>query len=294
MTSAFRNSRLVKWYLRILERHPTKTMCLTTATLHAVGDVIAQKFIEKKEQLEIVRTGRFFVIGLAWDGPLLSWWYRALSRMIPVASKSATVLKVALDQGVFIPGMLASFLVLNAALKGMDSEDISTILKRDYFHLLLANYQLWPLAMTFNFYLMPVKHQVLFTNSVSLAWNTYLSWRANQELLKSLQIAAEEQTQMSTSEANDDNDNNYVIYNIDFNNNIDIEGSEAVSTGDRKRTSAKRDIDEDEKDSIVKEETRVAHIVEVAQKVELAQQVGKVTRRWNVDFLSHPYALLPR
>ena len=105
---------------------------------------------------------------------------------------------------------------------------------------------------------------------------------------------AEEQTQMSTSEANEDNDNNYVIYNIDFNNNIDIEGSEAVSTGDRKRTSAKRDIDEDEKDSIVKEETRVAHIVEVAQKVELAQQVGKVTRRRNVDFLSHPHALLPR
>ena len=146
--------------------------------------------------------------------------------------------------------------------------------------------------MTFNFYLMPVKHQVLFTNSVSLAWNTYLSWRANQELLKSLQItatAAEDQSQLSTSE---DNDNE--------NCNVDADCSEAVSTGDRKRTSAKRDIEEGEKDSIVKEEIRVAQIVEVAQlvevaqKVELAQQVGKVTRRWNVDFLSHPYALLPR
>ena len=138
--------------------------------------------------------------------------------------------------------------------------------------------------MTFNFYLMPVKHQVLFTNSVSLAWNTYLSWRANQELLKSLQItatAAEDQSQLSTSEENE-------------NCNVDADCSEAVSTGDRKRTSAKRDIEEGERDSIVKEETRVAQIVEVAQKVELAQQVGKVTRRWNVDFLSHPYALLPR
>ena len=140
--------------------------------------------------------------------------------------------------------------------------------------------------MTFNFYLMPVKHQVLFTNSVSLAWNTYLSWRANQELLKSLQItatAAEDQSQLSTAE---DNNNE--------NCNVDADCSEAVSTGDRKRTSAKRDIEEGERDSIVKEETRVAQIVEVAQKVELAQQVGKVTRRWNVDFLSHPYALLPR
>ena len=77
--SAIRNSFLVKSYLRLLERHPTKTMCLTTAVLHAGGDVIAQKIIEKKEHLELMRTGRFFLIGLAWDGPLLSWWYRLVS-----------------------------------------------------------------------------------------------------------------------------------------------------------------------------------------------------------------------
>ena len=56
--------------------------------------------------------------------------YRVLSRALPGASKSTTILKVALDQGVFIPGMLASFLVLNGALKGMDGHDIKEILNR--------------------------------------------------------------------------------------------------------------------------------------------------------------------
>jgi len=168
-------------------------MCLTTATLHAGGDVIAQKFIEKKERLEWLRTGRFFLIGLAWDGPLLSWWYRVLSRALPSASKSTTILKVALDQGVFIPGMLGSFLILNGALRGMDANDIKNLLHRDYVHLLLANYQLWPLAMTFNFYMMPLKHQVLFTNSISLAWNTYLSWKANKQLIRTEQTSEQGQ-----------------------------------------------------------------------------------------------------
>jgi len=260
-------------------------MCLTTAALHAGGDVIAQKFIEKKEHLEMMRTGRFFLIGLAWDGPLLSWWYRVLSRAIPSASKSATVLKVALDQGVFIPGMLFSFLVLNAGLKGMDQQDIKDILRRDYWQLLLANYQLWPAAMALNFYLMPVKHQVLFTNSVSLAWNTFLSWKANQELLKAanreMQIAGRNSNENADADAMGDwkRMGNHVV-------------STDVSVGDKNGEEARNCVSCEEKENSEKatEEEEEARCHEA--RFKSLNNVSLLTRICDVEIRATP-ALLP-
>lgn len=248
-------------------------MCLTTATLHAGGDVIAQKFIEKKEQLELIRTGRFFLIGLVWDGPLLSWWYRTLSRALPSASKPTTILKVALDQGVFIPGMLASFLVLNGALQRMDGQDIKNILQRDYFQLLLANYQLWPLAMAFNFYLMPLRHQVLFTNSVSLAWNTYLSWKANKKLNPEL-TANQMQTYQSAEKecAEEVKEDEKFSLLPDVNNNCN-----KVNNNCAKLENSSASVDQCGK-----------------LRQAPAKEMSLFTRGWSIDYLSHPYALLPR
>jgi len=306
--AAFRKSLAVKWYLRALERHPTATMCLTTATLHAGGDVIAQKIIEKREKLELIRTGRFFLIGLAWDGPLLSWWYRALSRVFPRASASTTVLKVALDQGAFIPGMLASFLVLNAALKGLDKREIKEILTRDYFQLLLANYQLWPLAMALNFYLMPVRHQVLFTNSVSLAWNTYLSWKANKglvnnefaekalansELSKKVLVKAEQTVAGPSAGENGIKCSKCeAMRGRDQDGVRDLEGSRCRDKG----AEVHRDNDEDTQRSRDKnEDARRSRDKDAeATKGCLLQSAMRMYFGWNTDFLSHPYALLPR
>lgn len=313
--SAIRNSFLVKSYLRLLERHPTKTMCLTTAVLHAGGDVIAQKIIEKKEHLELMRTGRFFLIGLAWDGPLLSWWYRVLSRALPGASKSTTILKVALDQGVFIPGMLASFLVLNGALKGMDGHDIKEILNRDYFQLLLANYQLWPLAMTLNFYLMPLKHQVLFTNSVSLAWNTYLSWKANQQLIKT-ELTGEqtgEQTREQTRERvqndeeqttkDDKNDQRFTLL-PDINSNcafLSNNNNNCFDLNNNNNVINNNNNNNNNYDNLNNGNAVVDPSGNQRQETEQPltssapiKETSFFTRGWNIDFLSHPYALLPR
>merc|ERR1719228_656689 len=102
----------------------------------------------------------------------------------------------------------------------MSTQDIKEILSRDYFQLLLANYQLWPLAMTLNFYLMPLRHQVLFTNSVSLAWNTYLSWKANKQLVKAEQTLAESmETKGEEEEKEKEVEKNPLTSLTDINNN---------------------------------------------------------------------------
>lgn len=46
--------------------------------------------------------------------------------------------------------------------------------------MLLGFYKLWPAAQLVNFYIIPLKFRVNFSNIVSLFWNTYVSWLANR------------------------------------------------------------------------------------------------------------------
>ena len=46
--------------------------------------------------------------------------------------------------------------------------------------MLLGFYKLWPAAQVVNFYVIPLKFRVNFSNIVSLFWNTYVSWLANR------------------------------------------------------------------------------------------------------------------
>lgn len=45
---------------------------------------------------------------------------------------------------------------------------------------MFANWKIWPIATTINFWFVPVPYQVLFANFVGLIWNSILCYIANK------------------------------------------------------------------------------------------------------------------
>lgn len=64
------------------------------------------------------RAARFTLVGAAYLAPVLHTWYGFLTRRFPGTAASAVVKRVALDQLVFAPVFLASFLSIVMLLDG--------------------------------------------------------------------------------------------------------------------------------------------------------------------------------
>ncbi|CAA9993416.1 unnamed protein product [Nesidiocoris tenuis] len=112
-------------------------------------------------------------------GPTLHGWYSTLGRILGETSSLPRNLgKVAVDQTLFAPVCIASFLSLTALLQG---RDVVKTLENDYLDVLSANYKLWPPVQVINFTLVPLYYRTLFVQLIALGWNTYLSTKVNKE-----------------------------------------------------------------------------------------------------------------
>ncbi|XP_067937624.1 protein Mpv17-like isoform X2 [Watersipora subatra] len=146
----------------------------------SVGDIISQTAIEKSHisgTYEPLRTLRFLGFGIIFAGPTLRLWYKTLDKIVPSTLAFKPVRMMALDQLVFAPCFLTIFCMTMGVLKGENWTALTSGLKETLPSIILSNYKLWPAAQLFNFYLVPLQHRVLFANTISLGWNTYMSWK---------------------------------------------------------------------------------------------------------------------
>ncbi len=169
-------------YTRLLEKYPWRTQAANTCLLMGTGDFIAQAAIERRKAINYdrLRTMRFLGVGFVVFGPGMHLWYSSLDKFIKGSRNSVVLRKVFMDQGLFLPFYLATFIALMGALRRENVPEIKHKLHRDYKPMLLASYSLWPAVQLINFYLIPNSHRVLVINFVGLLWNTYIAWKSEQ------------------------------------------------------------------------------------------------------------------
>ena len=151
--------------------------------------------------------------------------------------------------------------------------------------------------MTFNFYMMPLKHQVLFTNSISLAWNTYLSWKANKQLIRTEQTSEQGQNgELSGKESSKyekiganpavvENKGDAKLFLSDINNNY-------VYLNNNK--DMKNNNNNNDHNPMLMQDSNSNSDIDLSGKQTNLASKSFFARGLNIDFLSHPYALLPR
>ncbi|GFR50941.1 hypothetical protein Agub_g13261 [Astrephomene gubernaculifera] len=168
------------WYLSCLEASPLLTKALTCALLNALGDVFCQLFIEGG-QWNAKRTATFTFMGAALVGPALHYWYGLLNKLVVARGAAGATMQLLLDQGVFAPVFLATFISMLFTIEGKPGL-IRPKLEQDLLETVKANWILWIPAQFINFRFVPPHLQVLTANVVALAWNTYMSYQSHKEV----------------------------------------------------------------------------------------------------------------
>ncbi|CAG8614721.1 10141_t:CDS:2 [Funneliformis caledonium] len=164
------------WYKNHLTRRPILIQSITTGTLFATGDVIAQQFVEQRglESHNSYRTLRLGGFGLC--GPSTALWYRSLDRFVTIKNPMlGLVTRVSLDQALFAPCFITTFFICQALMEGQAKSQILEKLGDVFVPTLINNYKLWPAVQLVNFHFVPLNYRTLIVNCVALGWNTYLS-----------------------------------------------------------------------------------------------------------------------
>uniref|UniRef100_A0A3B3T5L2 Mitochondrial inner membrane protein Mpv17 n=1 Tax=Paramormyrops kingsleyae TaxID=1676925 RepID=A0A3B3T5L2_9TELE len=140
-------------------------------SLVGVGDVISQQLIERRglTNHSLTRTAKMMSIGFVFVGPVVGGWYKVLDKLVTGTGKSVALKKMLFDQVAFAPCFLGTFLGISGVLNGLTVEENITKLRR-----------LWPAVQMANFYFVPLNHRLAVVQIVAIAWNSYLSWKANK------------------------------------------------------------------------------------------------------------------
>ncbi|XP_057678932.1 protein Mpv17 [Corythoichthys intestinalis] len=176
-----RMAGLWRSYQALMTRRPWTVQIVTAGSLVGIGDVISQQLIERRglAQHDVRRTTKMMSIGFFFVGPVVGSWYKVLDRLVVGGSKSAAMKKMMIDQLCFAPCFLGAFLALSGVLNGLSAEQNVAKLRRDYTDALISNYYLWPPVQMANFYFIPLQHRLAVVQMVAVAWNSYLTWKAN-------------------------------------------------------------------------------------------------------------------
>lgn len=177
----------VRVYVNTFVRHPFTTALTTSIAKCVVSDLIVQKFVEGKEQIDRGRVLSFFLLGVTYVGAFQYSLYNHLLKPLNDVMRPAygvgasTFALVAVDQffvGPFV--YFPSFCGLKLWATGESAivdvpAKVKAMWKEGVFGTIAALWAVWIPAQAINFWLVPRHLTIPFMNVVGFGWNFILS-----------------------------------------------------------------------------------------------------------------------
>ncbi|CAH0558168.1 unnamed protein product [Brassicogethes aeneus] len=172
-------------YKNFSKRHLTVLNSIQTGILLGSSDLVAQKFVEKRENIDFYRSLQFIGIGALFVGPYSSVFFKKLTLFYETSKhskKSVVLQKVLLDQFVFAPILVAGVVFGKNALQGKNRDEIRLEFQDKYLEIIKNNYVVWPFLKIVKYNYVPMYYHVLYSQSFAFFWNIYVTWKINCDI----------------------------------------------------------------------------------------------------------------
>jgi protein Mpv17 len=155
--------------------------------ISAFGDVVAQKVLEGRPFFDFTRNrvvSSYGFVETIIEGHL---WYGLLDRVFGSSMKlKVSLLKTACDQFAFSPTEISCFMVYTHVIEHHKDRTLYEKLAADLPATLLSSYVFWLPCSLINFYLVPLHLRALYTGSMCVLWDTFMSFASHNRLKESL------------------------------------------------------------------------------------------------------------
>jgi protein Mpv17 len=158
-----------------LDKYPIITKAITSMVGFALGDFLAQKFIDKSENIDLKRLGRMASFGALIHGPTGHFFYGMLDSKIPGTAALTVATKVFIDQVIWNPIFGIMFFSYMGAAEGLNACAIKTRIEKNLLASVKGSWTVWPVAHAINFRFVPTSQRLLYINSIQIGYNMFLS-----------------------------------------------------------------------------------------------------------------------